>query len=173
MPALKAKSAACVVASCEPVSGSRPSLTQKKSLVHIKAATHLVLSRGRGQVDTRGLHFSSGGMSEGSEGLVATQKCSPHFGEINQSLEEQDCHFLDECWKISLAINLSRSSSLLSGLYKVRKLQPSNNLTVLVEDNRQPEFNILMGVKWEVLKNKCDVMSFLNLQALMIFRVFV
>lgn len=84
MPALKAKSAACVVASCEPVSGSRPSLTQKKSLVHIKAATHLVLSRGRGQVDARGLHFSSGGMSEGSEGLVATQKCSPHFGEINQ-----------------------------------------------------------------------------------------
>lgn len=94
-------------------------------------------------MDTRGLHFSSGGMSEGSEGLVATQKCSPHFREINQSLEEQDCHFLDECWKICLAINLSGSSSLLSGLYKVRKLQ----LIVLVVDNGQPEFNILLGVK--------------------------
>lgn len=95
------------------------SFLDPKSLVHIKAGTHLVLSRGAGQVDTRGLHFSSGGMSEGSEGLVATQKCSPHFREINQSLEEQDCHFLDECWEISLAINLSRSR-LLSGLYEMR-----------------------------------------------------
>lgn len=116
MLVLKAESSACVVASCEPVSGFRPSLTQK-SLVHIKATTHLVLGRGRGQVDARGLHRSSGGMSEGSEGLVATQKCSPHFREINQTLEEQDCHFLDECWKISLAINLSALSWLLSGLY--------------------------------------------------------
>lgn len=32
----------------------------KKSLVHIKATAHLVLSRGRGQVDTRGLHFGRG-----------------------------------------------------------------------------------------------------------------
>lgn len=107
---LKAKSTVCVVASCEPVSSFRPSLTQK-CLVHIKATTHLVLSRGRGQVDTRGLHFSSGGMSEG---LLATQKCSPHFREINQSLGEQDCHFLDECWKISLAINLSMSCLVLA-----------------------------------------------------------
>lgn len=60
MLVLKAKSTACVVASCEPVSGFS-SFPDPKSLVHIKAARHLVLSRGRGQVDTRGLHFSSGG----------------------------------------------------------------------------------------------------------------
>lgn len=53
-------------------------------------------------------------MSEGSEGLVATQKCPPHFREINPSLEEQDCHFLDECWKISLAINLNRPYLVLA-----------------------------------------------------------
>lgn len=61
-------------------------------------------------MDARGLHFSSRGMSEGSEGLVATQKRSPHFSEINQSLEGQDCHFLDECWTICSTINLSGSS---------------------------------------------------------------
>lgn len=113
MLVLKAKSTACVVASCEPVWGFS-SFPDPNSLVHIKAATHLDLSSGRGQVDTRGLHFSSGGMSEGSEGLLDTRKCSPHFREINQSLEEQDCHFLGECWKISLAINLSRPGLVLA-----------------------------------------------------------
>lgn len=115
MLVLKAKSAACVVASCVPVLGFCPPLTQK-SLAHIKATTHLVLSRGRGQVDTKGLHFSSGGMSEG---LLATQKCSPHLREINQSLEEQYCHFLDECWKITLAINLSMSCLVLAFISSV------------------------------------------------------
>lgn len=31
-----------------------------------------------------------------------------HFSVINQSLGEQDCHFLDKCWKISSAMNLCR-----------------------------------------------------------------
>lgn len=68
-------------------------------------------------------------MSEGSKGLVATQKCSPHFREINQSLEEQDCHFLDECWKISLAINLSRTFFVLAfiGFVYIKVILPSNN----------------------------------------------
>lgn len=68
----------CVVASCEPVLVFYFSFSDLKSLVHIKATAHLVLGRGRGQVDTRGLHFSSGAMSGCSGGLAATQKCSPH-----------------------------------------------------------------------------------------------
>ena len=64
---LKAKSTACVVASCEPILGFLSFPDPKRSLVHIKAATHLVLSRGRGQVDTRGLHFSSRGGGPGCQ----------------------------------------------------------------------------------------------------------
>ena len=70
-------------------------------------------------MDARGLHFGSRGMPEGSEGLVATQNPSPHFSEINQSLEEQDCHFLEECWEISLTINLSRLSCSALTFYQV------------------------------------------------------
>lgn len=44
-----------------------------------------------------------------------------HFREINQSLEEQDCHFLDECWEISSAINLSRFRH--PGFYQMSSLQ--------------------------------------------------
>lgn len=84
----------------------------KKSLVHIKATEHLVLSRGREGRWTQEVFISAArGMSEG---LLVTQKCSPHFKEINQNLEGRDCHFLVECWKISLAINLSLSSHVLS-----------------------------------------------------------
>lgn len=84
------------------------SRVDSKRSVYIKAPTHLVLSRGRGQVDVRGLHVSSRGVLEEREGLLVKQKPSPQFSEINQSLQEQDCHFLDECWKISATINLSR-----------------------------------------------------------------
>lgn len=56
-------------------------------------ATHLVLSTDRGQVDTKGLHFSDGG--GGYQGVTGNRET--HFREINQSLDEQDCHFLYEC----------------------------------------------------------------------------
>jgi len=74
-------------------------------------------------VDTRGLHISSREMSEGSEGLVATQKHSVDFSEINQTLEEQDCHFLDECWTISLTINLSRFRCCVLTYEPIRLIQ--------------------------------------------------
>lgn len=41
---------------------------------------------------------AAGGMSWG---LLATQKRWTHSRDINQSLDEQDCHFLYECWKIA------------------------------------------------------------------------
>lgn len=41
-----------------------------KRSVYIKAPKHLVLSRGRGQVDVRGLHVSSGGVLEERGGLL-------------------------------------------------------------------------------------------------------
>lgn len=114
------------------------SFPDPRSLVHIKAATHLVLSRGRGQVDTRGLHFSSGGMSEGSEGLVAAQRRSPRCTEINQSAEEQS--FPDECWKISLVINLRGSCLVL--FYQVY-INLGNNCVLY---NGQLQFNNIIGV---------------------------
>lgn len=43
----------------------------QRSLVHIKVATHLVLRTGGGQVDTRGLHLSSGGNIMGVTGKDA------------------------------------------------------------------------------------------------------
>lgn len=65
---------------------------------------------------------AAGGMSLE---LLATQRRWTHSRDINQSLHEQDCHFLCECWKINLAINLSLLClRLLSALYKWRKMQP-------------------------------------------------
>lgn len=43
-----------------------------RSSVHIKVATHLVLCTGRGQVDTRGLHFSGRGNVMGVTGNKKT-----------------------------------------------------------------------------------------------------
>lgn len=62
-----------------------------------------------------------GGMSWG---LLATKRSWTHSRDINHSLDEQDCHFLYECWKINLAVNLSLLCLwLLSALYKWRKVQ--------------------------------------------------
>lgn len=128
MTVLKAKMTTCAVASCELV-WSFLSYSELKSLIHIKASTHLVLGSGRGQVEAKGLHFSSRGMSKYSEGLLATQEPSPHFREINWSLAEQDCHFLNECWKISRTINLSRFSFMGPDFHKLIKAEEaiSNN----------------------------------------------
>lgn len=65
---------------------------------------------------------AAGGMSWG---LLATQRPWTHSRDIHQSLDEQHCHFLCECWKINLAVNLSLLClRLLSALYKWRKVQP-------------------------------------------------
>lgn len=107
---LKAKMIVCVAALCELAVSFCPTLSWK--VWSTSKPPHIWFwVEGRGQVEAGGLHFSSRGMSEGSERLVAMQKPSPHSREINQSLQEHNCHFLNECWKISTTINLSRSSS--------------------------------------------------------------
>lgn len=49
------------------------SFADPKSVVHIKGLTHLVVGKVRGQVDTRGLNFSSGGTSRGTAEWLRSQ----------------------------------------------------------------------------------------------------
>lgn len=119
---LKAWSEACVVASCEPVWGFLVLLWPKdvRSTSKWQHIWFWVEAEGRW---TREVFISSArGMSWG---LPATQSHSTHLREINQSLDEQDCHFLCECWKISSAVNLSLLClCLLSASHKWWKVQP-------------------------------------------------
>lgn len=116
---LKAWGKACVVATREPVWGF---LVPKTFGPHQSGNTSGFAYRQRAGGHQRSSFSAAGGMSWG---LLATQRHWTHSRDIHQSLHEQHCHFLCECWKINLAVNLSLLClRLLSALYKWRKVQP-------------------------------------------------
>lgn len=98
---LKAWSEACVMASHESLWGFLVLLWPKEVLSTSKWQ-HIwfwVQTEGRW---TRKVFISV--MGGGYQGVTGNRET--HFREINQSLDEQDCHFLYECWKISMPLIL-------------------------------------------------------------------